>query len=965
MSLFSTAQTRMRPAFAITAAVLVTGLSLTIAAAYWLQRDIHAEAQSRFERQVELVESDIQRRMTQPIYGLKGARGVFAASKAPVNRSAFRAYVESRNLPAEFPGVRGFGFAQRVMRQDLERFIAAERLDEAPDFAVRTSGAAPDLYVIKFIEPIAINRAAWGLDMGAETVRRQAIESAIRSGEATLSSRIVLVQDGKQGPGFLYLLPVYRNGTDPTNFRQSEAALLGLLTSPVVVAEILGHVVDISNGQISVELFDGDATNASNLVFNSAEPLSPTTQIIENTSNTGRMFVSSRTLVIGDRPLTLVASSSPAFEAALDRSTPVFVGIGGALLSVLLALSVWLMATGRARAQALAQSMTADLERLAQVVQYTSNVVLIMDPQQRITWVNDGFTRSYGYTLEEATGRKPNDLLGSGKTDPSNLQLFHQSVAAGQGCRLEVLNRAKNGQELWIDLDVQPIHDGDGTLTGFMEIGLDITHRKQAEEQLRTSKAFLDRAEQIAGVGGWEVDLRSKVLTWSAQMYRIYELAPGDMPPLEKSLKFFAPEERRLIERTMQESIRQHTSWDLQLPLMTNQGRPIWVRSIGAYEFDKDKPIRLFGTLQDVTAQRAMEEELRRSNAMMQSIVDNLPCGLSVFDANLRLVAHNMQFRRLLDLPDALFSGRVTSFESIIRHNAVRGEYGEGDVDNIVARIVERSRQPTVHQFERLRHDGIPIEVRGAPMPGGGFVTTYMDITERKKVERLQGEFISTVSHELRTPLTSIFGSLSLLASGVLGKLPPEGTNLIKIALQNSERLIRLINDILDLEKIESRQMSFNMTVQPLAPLIVQAIEATQSYARQYGIQLEFESRLDDVMVQADSDRIGQVLLNLLSNAIKFSHPEGTVSVRMARVENRVRVSVVDRGLGIAEEFRSRIFQRFSQEDGSDKRQKGGSGLGLNICKSIVEAHQGHIDYSSGAGQGSEFFFELPLASRQ
>jgi len=954
----------LKSAFALTAGVLVAGLIVTIAACSWLQRDIHTDAQSRFQRQVEIVESEIQRRINQPVYGLKGARGVYAANPA-VGRSAFRAYVESRNLPLEFPGVRGFGFIQRVLREEVDTFIAIERRDDAPDFAVRTRGTAPDLYVIKFIEPLADNRAAWGLDLGAEPVRREAIERAVRSGEAALSGRIVLVQDGRQGPGFLYLVPVYRNGAHPANPQQRQAALLGLVYSPIVVAEILKGTIDIGSGQIDFKLFDAKAADASNLIFDSAGHRNPAIKVTDSANAAGQMFTTSRTMIIGGRPLTFQASSSAMFEAALDESTPLLVGLGGALLSALLALSVWLLGTGRERAQALARSMTADLDRLAKVVEHTSNVVIITDPDLRITWVNEGFSRTYGYTLEEAMGRQPAELLGSGRTDPSGLQTLRQAITDGEHCRIEVLNRTKNGEELWIDLEVQPKRDARGQLTGFMEIGLDITTRKRAEEQLRTSKAFLDRAEQIAGVGGWEVDLRSNVLTWSAQMYRIYDIAPEDKPPLGDSLKYFAPQERELIERTARECIKYRKPWDLQLPLVTGRGRSIWVRSVGAVEIEDGRPARMVGTLQDVTVQRAMEAELQRSNTVMQSIVDNLPCGLSVFDGDLRLVAHNMQFRRLLDLPDALFAGACTSFDAIIRHNASRGEYGEGAVEDVVAKIVERARRPVAHQFERLRHDGSPLEIRGSPMPGGGFVTTYVDISERKKVERLKSEFISTVSHELRTPLTAIYGSLGLLASGVAGDLPAEVKNLIQIAHRSSERLVRLINDVLDVEKIESRKMNYKMIRQPLAPLISQAMDATRAFANQYGIALECEPLPGETLVEVDSDRIVQVLVNLLSNAAKFSHAGGVVTVRMSPTEGSVRVSVRDHGQGMPESFRARIFQRFSQADSSDSRQKGGSGLGLNICKSIIEDHQGHIDYTSTIGVGSEFFFDLPTAHVQ
>lgn len=720
-----------RMAYAIAAAVFFAGLVLSLALGFGLQRTIHADANLRFERQVELVESDIRRRIDQTVYGLRGAAGLYAANKT-LGRAAFRAFVASRDLPSEFPGVRGFGFIERVMREEVARFVAAERLDDAPDFSVRTTGQAPDLYVIKFIEPIANNRAAWGFDLGAESVRRQAVEKAVRSGEPVLSSRIALVQDGKQGPGFLYLLPVYFPGAHPSTPEGRQLALRGLVYSPIVVAEVLAGTADISGGQIEFELFDGETVEPSNLVFNS---VGQTSLAIEKAGRAGHdapRFETLRTMVIGGRPLTLRVFSSPQFDAQAQGSTPWLFALGGMLLSILLSVTIWLLATGRARAEALAKSMTGDLDRLAKVVRHTSNAVYITNRDQRINWVNDGFSRTYGYTFEEASGRRPGELLGSGKTDPRDRQILTDALSKGHGCRVEVINRKKDGQECWIDLEVQPTYDAAGKLSGFMEIGLDISLRKQAEEHLRSSKAFLDRAERIAGVGGWAVDLRQRAAQWTDQNCRIYGLAPGFQPAVDEHLKYFDPESRRIIEETVQRAIRSRKPWDLELPMTRADGRHIWTRSVGQVEYDGEEPVRLVGALQDITAKRAIEEQLRDANKLLQAVLDNLPCGLSVYDGQMRLIAHNSEYRRLLSLPDSLFNTPGLGFEHIVRHNALRGDYGAGPVERIVSDIVARRSVPTAHQLQRTLPSGTTLEIRGSPMPDGGFVTTYVDVSAAK-----------------------------------------------------------------------------------------------------------------------------------------------------------------------------------------------------------------------------------------
>ncbi len=237
------------------------------------------------------------------------------------------------------------------------------------------------------------------------------------------------------------------------------------------------------------------------------------------------------------------------------------------------------------------------------------------------------------------------------------------------------------------------------------------------------------------------------------------------------------------------------------------------------------------------------------------------------------------------------------------------------------------------------------------------------DIDERKKVEQMKNDFVSVVSHELRTPLTSIRGALGLLSGGVAGPLPENVRGLVDIAAGNSERLVRLINDILDIEKIESGKMGFQFESLELMPLLEQAIESNRAYSQSYGVDFRLARPLPGARVLADGDRLQQVLANLLSNAVKFS-PRGTeVEVAATRQGDRVRVAVTDHGPGISPDFQARIFEKFAQADASSTRQKGGTGLGLSISKAIVERHGGEIWFETAPGEGATFFFELPELS--
>jgi signal transduction histidine kinase len=231
---------------------------------------------------------------------------------------------------------------------------------------------------------------------------------------------------------------------------------------------------------------------------------------------------------------------------------------------------------------------------------------------------------------------------------------------------------------------------------------------------------------------------------------------------------------------------------------------------------------------------------------------------------------------------------------------------------------------------------------------------------ELKRLNTLKDEFISTVSHELRTPLTSIRGAVGLLAKKAVTEGSEHYEQLLQTALGNSERLSQLINDLLDLQKFESGNFSLSFATTDMKQLVLQALDSIAPYAARY--QVSFQTELAECQVVADQTRIRQVVDNLLSNAIKFSASGQTVAVKLTELVGRIRFEVQDQGCGIPQNFRSRVFEKFSQADGSTSRKAEGTGLGLNICKTIISAHHGDIGFESEPDHGALFWFELPVA---
>lgn len=370
----------------------------------------------------------------------------------------------------------------------------------------------------------------------------------------------------------------------------------------------------------------------------------------------------------------------------------------------------------------------------------------------------------------------------------------------------------------------------------------------------------------------------------------------------------------------------------------------------------------IIGVLLDRQQRR---RDLLMSNMTYRAMVRELPDCLNIKDVDGRFIAANPATAEMV---------RAASVEELI---------GKTDFDFYPKEVAERFRQDEMGALEAgqtLRIDQpalLPDGRQGwlytlkAPFRDEsgkivGVITYNRDITEQKRTAQLKNDFISTVSHELRTPLTSIRGSLGLIAAGVAGELPPKAANLVNIAHTNSERLVLLINDILDIEKIESGVITFKIRQMPVRQVLEQAIAASSNYMADSRIRIVLVDDAPRAEANIDPDRLHQVMANLLSNAIKFSHTDGTVTVKLQRRDrDMLRLSVVDQGAGIPEAFRSRIFGKFEQADASSTRKIGGTGLGLSIVKAIAEKLGGAVSFETEEGKGTSFHVDLPEAHRQ
>lgn len=297
----------------------------------------------------------------------------------------------------------------------------------------------------------------------------------------------------------------------------------------------------------------------------------------------------------------------------------------------------------------------------------------------------------------------------------------------------------------------------------------------------------------------------------------------------------------------------------------------------------------------------------------------------------------------------------------------IKPEFDEQRFRQMASEIMNSTQRAktfeTVHRHKNGQHIPVEIFLQYVSPPSGEprFVAIVRDISERRKIDRMKNEFISTVSHELRTPLTSIHGALALLDGALGANLEPQARQLVAIACANSKRLIALVNDILDMDKIASGKMRLQLAPHDLHGLLSSAIESNRGYAEKFKVDLKLATSTSDIKVQVDSDRFSQVMANLISNAVKFSPTGEAVDISTQRADGDVVIGVHDRGPGIPAEFQQRIFAKFAQADTSDARQKGGTGLGLAISKALVDKMGGSISFESEAARGTNFFVRFPV----
>ncbi|MCH8497853.1 MAG: PAS domain-containing protein [Marinobacter sp.] len=540
-------------------------------------------------------------------------------------------------------------------------------------------------------------------------------------------------------------------------------------------------------------------------------------------------------------------------------------------------------------------------------------------------------------------------------------QEVNRALAAGKPWQIEYRVMHRDGTVRWAEERGSPVWGDAGNvlyLDGFI---LDITEQKQAADLVSYQRALYETILEGSLAGYWDWSLAEGTEYLSPTFKRMFGYGDEEMensPEAWQKIVFSEDLPRILANFDAHVNSRGREPFDQEVRYHHRNGATVWVRCTGrVIEWDGEgRPVRMVGSHVDITQSKSDQK-------LLQGLFELSPIGIGLND---------FATGAFVDANAALLASAGYTKEEFLKLSYWQLTPAEYEPQELIQlESLKATGRYGPFEKEYIRKDGsrYPVLLNGMLVQDNAgrqlIWSIIQDISERKRVERLQNEFISTVSHELRTPLTAIRGSLGLLQSGATGGLPETADNMVALAAKNCERLSLLINDLLDMEKLLAGKMQFDFEEVPLSMLLSAAVAETEHYATQYGVKLVLEQPAQDAQVRVDKARFQQVMANLISNAVKFSPPDGVVRIAGSSGARRVCVAVQDQGPGIPDVFRGRIFQKFAQADASDSKSKGGTGLGLAITKELVEQMAGRVDFESQPGQGTTFFVWLPLAGIQ
>jgi PAS domain S-box-containing protein len=593
--------------------VLAAGVVVSVVGWRSVKFVVAQQDAARFSRLKERVIAEIEDRFRTVEEAVVAGRSLLEAVPEPSHRRWANFVTEIS--PFLDSGVLGLGLVVRVPKSELEQLEARVRADGFPDFAAEREGEQPEAYVVTHLDPLTRNRTALGKDIGSGQVRREAAEQAMRAGKATLSRRVQLIDGDQLVPGCLLFLPYFNPGASRATEEERVKELKGWIYAPLRIDLLMR---DVSSGSLDLEAFEGTLANPASLLFDADNKL--TLDDLSYAKPSEATLTDTVDIRIYGQTWRVRMRTNAEFDARGERRLPWSILIGGIATSMVAAIFSGQIVNARSRALVLAERMTASLRRaeadrhkLALVASNTASGVMIMDTEWQIEWINEGFIRLMGYTLDEVRGRVPSTVLHGPETDARVMEALDETVGAGRPFKCEILNYTKSGEKCWVEVDIQQLNDQNGTLIGYMALQLDVTARRRAQEEIVRRESQLSFILNALPIGvSWTADPAKKQYWFNDGMYRISGLTRDTGAPFDSFRAITIPEDQAKQDAQYQRlRSGEIDEFSLEKRYFRPDGQLIWVvmtvqvyRSGGLIEQE-------VSTVVDITESKRRADELR------------------------------------------------------------------------------------------------------------------------------------------------------------------------------------------------------------------------------------------------------------------------------------------------------------------------------------------------------------------
>ncbi|EZH78826.1 ATPase [Ectopseudomonas composti] len=983
---------------------LTAGMAATALVTGVLQQSNQKKVNDALIEATERAADAVTKRIELYQYGLRGARGaVLASGEHGITREGFRNYSKTRDVDREFPGARGFGFIRRVPSQQQDSFLALARADGMPDFQIRQ--LAPhdgERFVIQYIEPVETNRQAVGLDIASERNRRSAAMAAMASGEVRISGPITLVQaTGSPLQSFLILLPIYRDAVTPGTLEARMSQGIGWSYAPLLTEEVLQGLTLDREGLHMLLSDITDADQPQDFFGQHADA-----QLAEE--------VASHTLTreVYGRRWQIELHAQDEFINQLNLVSPRMAALTGTLLSLLLAVLMNVILVNRQRHR----QILGEQARSAAIVESSSDGIIGQDLDGRVLSWNRGAERIFGYSAAEMLGQKLLELTVPEHLGHEERKSLQYIAAHREVDNFDTQRRRKDGHLVDVSVSISPLLDDTGTLIGLSKTVRDISAQKAAEarilelnanleeqvsertQELRKLNLLLNNVLQSASeVSIIATDLDGVIRVFNRGAERLLGYDAEEVVGLQTPAIFHLPEEVQARSEELSQEYAQpitgfrvfvHKSeleqaesreWTYvrkdgslrSVTLLVTAMRDVGGNLAGylGIALDLSKEVRLRREALAAHDQVSMAARVAELGIWSWTPADNRlhwnERMFELYDYPLELREQGLEYR--------LWRDRIHPDDQPATEANLREVMAGKATFDRVFRIVRPDGQvlyiqPGAHVERDLQ--GTPVKITGINRD----ITAQLQLEAGLRHAKEQADaasaaksaFLANMSHEIRTPMNAVLGMLQLVQAT---ELNARQLDYVLKAQSAAHSLLGLLNDILDYSKIEAGKLQLDLHDFELEPMLrdLAVVLAGNQGDKDIEVMFDVDTALPAVL-QGDSLRLQQVLINLAGNALKFTHG-GQVVVSLHQLQRtaeqvRLRVAVSDTGIGISEHQLQRIFDGFTQAEASTTRRYGGTGLGLVICKRLVELMGGTLNVESQLGAGSRFWFDIELGAR-